>query len=185
MKRAQKYSIKSVLNNNRGFTLIEIVITIVLLGAMMAGMTVMFAKNVENSHRPYLRQRALAVANAFMEEIQRKRWDENTPIGGGCVLTGTGHCTTPGAIAEAGMGTEEGARADYDDVDDYDAITNQTPPQDSTGAAMPGYTGFSVSVTVTQPAWNGVPAADVKLITVDVTSSSNETVTLKSYRLNI
>ncbi len=166
----------------KGFSLIEIVITIVLVGTMMGGLSAIFAKNVESSYRPYLRQRALAVANAFMEEISRKRWDEVTPIGGGCVNTGAS-CGA-GTLAP-GMNTEEVARADYDDVDDYNAIVNQMPPQDSTGAAMPGYTGFSVTVTVTQPGWNGVPAADVKLITVSVTSNSNETITLQSYRLNI
>ncbi len=166
----------------KGFSLIEIVITIVLVGTMMGGLSVIFAKNVESSYRPYLRQRALAVANAFMEEISRKRWDEVTPIGGGCVNTGVS-CGT-GTLAP-GMNTEEAARADYDDVDDYNAIINQTPPEDSAGAAMPGYSGFSVTVSVTQPAWNGVPAADVKLITVSVTSNSNETIILQSYRLNL
>ena len=117
-----------------------------------------------------------------MEEISRKRWDESTPIGGGCVNTGT-TCLT--GVPATGIGTEEVARANYDDVDDYDTITNQTPPLDSASVPMPGYVGFSVTVTVTQVAWNGVPAADVKLITVDVTSSSNETITLQSYRLNI
>jgi len=166
----------------KGFTLIEVIITIVLVGTMMGGLSVLFAKNVEGSYRPYLRQRSLAVANAFMEEISRKRWDEVSPIGGGCINTGA---SCAAGILAPGMNTEEAVRADYDDVDDYNAIVNQVPPQDSSGAAMPGYNDFSVTVTVTQVAWNGVPAADVKLITVSVTSNSNETITLQSYRLNI
>jgi len=170
------------LKKMKGFSLVEIVITIVIVSIIVSGMAAMFAQNIGNSHRPYLRQRALAVANAFMEEISRKRWDENSPIGGGCVNTGV---VCPAGPAPAGMGTEEVARANYDDVDDYAAINNQTPPQDSVGVAMPGYTGFSVDVTITQPAWNGVPAADVKLITVVVTSNSGEAITLQAYRLNI
>ncbi|HEY5602395.1 MAG TPA: prepilin-type N-terminal cleavage/methylation domain-containing protein [Gammaproteobacteria bacterium] len=182
MKPVIKPARQLSLTRTRGFTLVEIIITIVLVSTMMAGLTALFIHNAEHSYRPYLRQRALAVANAFMEEISRKRWDENSPIGGGCVNTGASCAAGP---AEAGIGTEEGARADYDDIDDYGAIANQTPPQDSSGAAMPGYGGFSVTVTVTQPAWNGVPAADVKLITVDVISPSNETITLRAYRMNI
>jgi MSHA pilin protein MshD len=181
--KVRKSPVKLSMKTSQGFSLIEIVITIVLVGAMMAGMTAIFTANIAHSHRPYLRQRSLVVANAFLEEIQRKRWDDNTPIGGGCVNTGT--TCLASVFPEAGMGTEEGARADYDDVDDYDTITNQTPPQDSSGAAMPGYSGFSVTVTVTKPgAWNGVAAADVKLITVSVTSPSAEVTTLQSYRLN-
>lgn len=182
MKPSLKLAIKPAINKSRGFTLIEIIITIVLVSTVMAGFAVMFTLNVEHSHRPYLRQKALAVANAFMEEISRKRWDENAPIGGGCVNAGVSCGTGP---AEAGIGTEEGARADYDDVDDYDTITNQSPPQDSSGTDMPGYTGFSITVTVVKQAWNGVPLQDAKLITVDVTSPSNETTTLQAYRLNI
>lgn len=168
-----------------GFTLVETIIVIVLVGAMMAGMTSLFITNVGNSHRPYLRQKALAVANAFMDEILRKQWNENTPLGGGCVNTLSGSCPTgPGAVA---MGVDAGeSRATYDDIDDYNAITNQTPPQDSSATNMPGYTGYTVNVSVTQPgaAWNGVPALDVRLITVSVTSSSNETIAVSAYRVN-
>lgn len=167
----------------RGFSLIETILVIVLLGVAVAGIAAMFLNNVAKSHEPYLRQRALAVATAFMDEILRKRWDDNTPLGGGCVNTGTALCST--GPAPAGMGTEEAQRADWDDIDDYNAIGNQSPPQDSSGAAMPGYEGFVVSVSVTQPGdWNGIPAADVKRIEVQVTSNNGETIALSAYRVN-
>ena len=50
---------------------------------------------------------------------------------------------------------------------------------------MPGYAGFIVSVTVSQPGgWNGVPAADVKRIDVQVTSNNGETTSLAAFRVN-
>lgn len=177
-----KTGMSAATGNSRGFTLIEIVITIVLVSIMLAGLTSLFTNQVNNSYRPYLRQRALAVANAIMEEISHKRWDENSPLGGGCVNAGASCAAGP---VEAGIGTEEGARGDYDDVDDYATIVNQSPPQDSAGSPMPGYAGFSVTVTIVKQAWNGVPLADSKHITVAVTSPANETITLQSYRLNI
>jgi len=166
-----------------GFTLIETVIVIVLVGAMMAGMTALFMNNVSNSHRPYLRQKALAVTNAFMDEILRKRWNEATPLGGGCVNTASGACATGPAVVA--IGTDGESRATYDDIDDYHGL-NQSPPQDSSGTDMPGYTGYTVNVSVIQPGanWNTVPAADVRLITVSVTSSSNETLSVSAYRIN-
>lgn len=166
----------------RGFTLIEMVIVIVLVGAMMAGMTALFMKNVGDSHRPFLRQKALAVANAFMDEIIRKKWNEASPLGGGCVNTGSGSC--PAGLPVIAIGTDGQTRPIYDDIDDYHGI-NQSPPRDSSDTNMPGYTGFTVNVTVTQPgAWNGIPAADVRLITVNVTSSSNEAIAVSAYRVN-
>jgi MSHA pilin protein MshD len=176
MKRAQPQL-------QRGFTLVELVIVIVLVGAMMAGMTALFVNNVGHSHRPFLAQRTLAVANAVMDEILRKQWNEATPIGGGCVNTGSGSCPTgPAAVA---IGNDGEGRASFDDIDDYNGL-NQSPPQDSSATAMPGYAGFSVSVTVSQPAaaWNGVPAADVRLITVSVTSPAGQTLALSTYRVN-
>lgn len=178
-----KYSVNtSARQRQAGFTLIETIIVIVLVGAMMAGMTTMFMTNVGNSHRPFLRQRALAVVNAFMDEIQHKRWNEATPIGGGCVNAGASCPAGPAAIA---IGTDGDTRATYDDIDDYNGL-NQTPPQNSAGVDMPGYAGFTVNVSVAQPAgaWNGIAAADVRLITVSVTSPSNETIAISSYRVN-
>lgn len=166
-----------------GFTLVETIIVIVLVGALMAGMTTLFMTNVNHSYRPYLRQKALAVANAFMDEMLRKQWNENTPLGGGCVNTGSGSC--PAGPAVVAIGNDGESRATYDDIDDYNGI-NQSPPQDSSSVAMPGYTGFTVAVDVVQPgsSWNGVPAADVRLITVTVTSNSAEAISVSAYRVN-
>jgi MSHA pilin protein MshD len=168
-----------------GFTLVETVIVIVMVGAMMAGMTSLFMNNVNNSHRPYLRQKALAVANAFMDEIVHKRWNECTPVGGGAVNTGAGLCPD-GVTAIPAIGPDGETRSTYDDIDDYNAISGQTPPQDSSGTAIPGYTGYSVDVSVTQPggSWNSIPAADLRLITVTVTSSTNESISISTWRVN-
>jgi len=166
-----------------GFTLVETIIVIVLVGVMMAGMTALFINNVGNSHRPYLRQKALAVSNAFIDEILRKQWNEATPLGGGCVNTASGSCATgPAVIA---IGTDGESRATYDDIDDYHGL-NQSPPQDSSGTDIPGYAGYTVNISVVQPGanWNAVPAADVRLITVSVTSSNNETLSVFAYRVN-
>jgi len=171
------------IHRQSGFSLIETLLVIVLLGVAVAGMAAMFLNNVSKSHEPYLRQRALAVAGAFMDEVLRKRWDDNSPLGGGCVNTGTALCSS--GPAAAGIGSEEALRSDWDDIDDFNAISSQSPPQDSSGSAMPGYEGFTVSVTVSQPgAWNGVPAADVKRIDVQVTSNNGETISLSAYRVN-
>ena len=168
-----------------GFTLVETIIVIVMVGALMAGMSVLFMENVGNSHKPYLRQKALAAANAYMDEILTKRWNEATPLGGGCVITGSGNCTTPGAPGAVAIGDDGDTRSTYDDVDDFDGISG-SPLQDSTGNNMPGYGGFTVDVSVVSPGsvWNGIAVADVRLITVDVTSPGGEKISLSAYRAN-
>ncbi len=166
-----------------GFTLIEIVLIIVLVGLMMSAMTRLYVTNIGHSHEPLIRQKALSVANALMDEMIHKAWDDNTPIGGGCVSTGSGHC--PGGPLAAGSGNEETDRADYDDIDDYNLIRDQSPPQDSAGQDMAEYAGFSVSVFVDQDSdWLGIPAADVKRLRLQVTTPTQETISLIAYRVN-
>lgn len=169
----------------RGFSLIEIILFIAIVGVAMAGISATYVNATAHSHEPYLRQRALAVANAYMDEILRKRWNENTPIGGGCINTGSS-CAASAVVPVAIGDDEGGVRSNYDDVDDYNALAGGQLPTDSNGTAMPGYAGFNVKVEVTQPAaaWNALPAADVRLIKVTVTSPNGETIALDAYRVN-
>lgn len=167
-----------------GFTLIETVIVVVLVGIMIGGMTQVFVSTIGHSHEPVLRQKALAAAEAIMDEVFDKAWDDQTPLGGGCVNSGTGLC--PGGPSAAGIGNEESSRAEYDDIDDYDIIRDQSPPHNAEDQAITGYDGYTLSVFVDQSGdWNGIPAGDVKRIRVQVTSPTQETVTLTAFRINI
>ncbi|MCF6291402.1 MAG: type II secretion system GspH family protein [Desulfobacterales bacterium] len=124
---------------DRGFTLIELVMTIVILG-FSSLIIVPFFQAITSSPDPMIRQRSIALGQAMMDEILAKRWDENTPIGGGPVCTatesGTGRgnatytldCATETTrIASAiGLDIADGdAAADrttWDDVDDYNYL---------------------------------------------------------------
>jgi MSHA pilin protein MshD len=167
-----------------GYSLLELVVFIVIVGVAVGAISLQFSQNVQHSHEPFLRQRALAVAGAYLDEIMDKRWNENTPIGGGCVDTASPTCT--GGPAPTGIGSEEGSRALYDDVDDYNGLSD-SPPQDSQGNNMANYgSGFQVDVAVTQPgaAWNGINANDVRRIEVQVQNPTGETISLVAYRVN-
>jgi MSHA pilin protein MshD len=173
-------------NNTKGFTLVELLIFVIITGIAVAAIAGLFAKNVGSSADPYLRQKALAVAKGYMDEILRQRWNHNTPFGGGCVLTGSGQCqgVSPANPAAAPIGNEGQARPDFDDVDDYHGLNEA--PTDQLGNLMAGYTGFNVQVQVAQPGsnWNNVDARDVRVISVTVSTPSNETISLRGYRLN-
>jgi MSHA pilin protein MshD len=189
-----------------GFSLIETVIFIIVVAVGLAGIAGVFVQNTRSSADPLVRERATAIAHAYMDEIMGKGFDENTPVGGGCVETGSNSCTNycatlndalcvqskcrlQGAgncVARAGIGgtaTEEGSRAAYDDVDDYHGL-NEAP----TGivGAVGGYAGFNVQVDVSQPAaaWQGIDPRDLRLIQVRVSSPMGETISLQGYRVN-
>jgi len=190
--------------SSRGFTLIEIVITIVILGAV-AGILVPFFNAIVHSPDPVIRERAISLGQAMMDEIMAKRWDEKTPVGGGPI------CTT----GESGVGRSNGtyaltvcpdltaddrnastifsdgeARINYDDVDDYDGYKEELndPKFDQNGNPflLPGY---SRTVTVryikSKPdlATNSIDhntdnaggnTTDTKLVVVTITSPLDE-----------
>jgi prepilin-type N-terminal cleavage/methylation domain-containing protein len=125
------------LRHDQGFTLIEIVITIILLGAV-AGIMLPFFTAITHSPDPVLRERAISLGQAMMDEIMAKKWDENTPMGGGPICTGESgegrgngtyiltdtDCLDPAKTASAiGLDGEEfspvNGRGDWNDVDDY------------------------------------------------------------------
>jgi hypothetical protein len=66
---------------------------IVIVGIAVSAITLLFVQNVRYSADPLIRQKSIAVARAYMDEIVRKRWDELSPEGGGCIdTTATSNC---------------------------------------------------------------------------------------------
>lgn len=175
--------------HQQGFTLIETVMFLIIVGLALAAMSQLYSSNVAHSSEPLLRQKAISLANFYMDEILRKKWNENTPDGGGCVNTGSGSCAT--GPAAAAIGTDGQSRATYNDVDDYNGI-NESPPKDQSGAALSDFTGFTARVSVSNSGFNptsdanhDVPAADSLRIQVDIDiAATNETITLIAYRSN-
>ncbi len=189
-----------------GFTLIETVVFILVVGIALAGIVGLFVQNTRSSADPLVRERAASIAHTYMDEIMGKRFDENTPVGGGCVETGSNSCTSYcAALSDAdcvnskcrlqaaancvpranvsGIATEEGSRSAYDDVDDYAGLNES--PTGLTGV-VGSYTGFNVQVSVNPlpTSWLGIDARDLRHIQVRVTSPLNETISLEAYRVN-
>ena len=99
-------------SRSRGFTLIELIIFIVIVGVAMAGILSVFNTSVKSSADPMVRKQAMALADSIMEEILLK------------------------AYASSGTGTN---RATYDGVDDYNGLT-ETAFTDLSAAGLSGYT---------------------------------------------
>lgn len=205
---------KKTSRQRQGFTLIEIVITIVILGAV-AGILVPFFNAITHSPDPVIRERAISLGQAMMDEIMAKRWDEKTPVGGGPI------CTTGESGAGRGNGTytlttcpdpspapddknastvfnDGETRIDFDDVDDYNGYKEEKDDQkiDQNGNPFP-LPGFSRKVTVryirsdSDPiAWNTDNVAagtttDTKLVVVTITSPLGETFNFVAVACNI
>lgn len=160
--------------NKKGFTLIEVVMVIVLLGIMLPGIMMYFIQGVKDSVESQRRTTAIFLAEGLMEEIRSKRWDEVAVINATCSNASV-------------IGTDAEARIGYDDIDDFNNLNN-TPPIDSQGAAMANYSGFQQQVTVSYVAAGNLnspvtppPYTCYKRIEVKITDiGTTETISLVS-----
>ena len=120
----------------KGFTLIEVVMIIVILGIIMPGIMLYFITGVKDSAIPQKRTTAIFLAEALMEEIRSKKWDENTGV-----ITFDSTCSN----ATLPIATEEATRNLYDDIDDFNILNSapNTPPANSQGTSMSDYPNYT------------------------------------------
>ena len=164
----------------QGYSLIELVVTIVLTSLVMVLFYSFFASNQVNSVTPVTQVKAAQLAQAYLEEISLRRFDENSPVGNAfrCNSTGAPACSNT-------LGSDGEARPLYDDVDDYDDITAESPPQDALGNVRSGFNNFSVDINVTYAGGDfGLAAQDLKRIQVTVTSPEGSQFVFSNYKGN-
>ncbi|MEO4048502.1 prepilin-type N-terminal cleavage/methylation domain-containing protein [Pseudomonas sp. CAU 1711] len=143
-----------------GMTLVELVITIVIIGIAAAALFSAQAAIVGRSADPLLRQQSLAIAEAYLEEILLQPFVDS----GGAV------CPAPPA-----------SRASFDNVCDYHGL-NDNGARDARGQAIAALASYRVQVAVTPQAWAGLAASDALLVRVTVTDPAGQQLQLDGYR---
>lgn len=125
--------------SHAGVTLIELVISIVVISIALVAVLNSFSFSVSQSADPLWRNKSLKLAQLYLDEILARSYDESTPVGG----------LPPVASPScAGLGPEGGeTRATYDDVDDYNGI-DDAPPVSLIGAIDSSYGNYRVQVSV-------------------------------------
>lgn len=145
-------------SHNRGFTLIELVISMVVISIALGGVLMVMNYTVQHSADPMLQHQAVAIAEAYLEEVLLRSYSDPD-------------------------GVEGETRSNFDDMDDYDGLSN-TGARDQEGTAIAGLEAYTVSVAVADTAFNGISAADCKRVTVTVTHPSGINLTLSGHRTN-
>lgn len=145
----------------RGFTLIELIIAIVILGVGIAGVMLAFSTAVRSSADPLVTKQMLAVAEEISEEILLKPY--STTITGGF---------------PSSCGSADADRRGFNKVGDYNNYQT-TGICDIEGQPVTGLSDYNLQVTVTRGAWQGI--ADTLIITVTVSRGSTS-LTLNSWR---
>lgn len=145
------------------FTLIEIIVTLVVVGIAAVALLGVFTSTVRDSADPVIQQQAITIAEAYMEEILLQAFDD--PSGGEQGLVGT-------------EGTEGNTRALFDDVQDYNHLID-TDVRDQNDVQIPGLELYSITVSVTGATLNTVP---MMLVDISVDHPVIDPIQLIAYR---
>lgn len=141
-----------------GFTLVEMVIAIMIIGVGLAGVLTAFNTNVKSSADPMIRKQMLSIAEEMMDEVMLKSF-----------ATGTGTITGCNRLAA-------------DDISDYGSYNQSICDID--GTAVVDLAGYMVAVAQAAASLtNGTEAVAATKITVTVTRGA-ETLSLVSWRTN-
>jgi MSHA pilin protein MshD len=174
-------------NEERGFTLIELVVFIAILGVAVGGVLGAYQYSSRDSADPVVRKQALATAESLLEEIQQMPFTycdpDDTSVTTAASAAG---CTTAEAIGPEAGETRYSATTPFDNVNDYHGYNTAsevpTGIKDITNTPIGGLSQYDAAVTVATAALPGVAANDALLISVVVTGPGNVSVRLDGYR---
>jgi MSHA pilin protein MshD len=113
-------------DRQRGFTLLELVVTLVILGVAFAAIAGLVATLGGGSASPVLQTQALYIAEGYLEEAMLKAYadPEGDPR----------NCAT--------------SRDLWDDIGDYACLDTEASPTDSAGVAIAGLSRYRVTMNV-------------------------------------
>jgi MSHA pilin protein MshD len=138
-----------------GFTLLEIITTVVVIAIAATALMSVLSSTVATSADPVLQHQATAIAEAYMEEILLKDF----AIGPG------------------------NTRPTFDDVRDYNSLPD-TEVRDQFGVAIGALSDYIITVSVVGDSLNGIAAIDSLRIDITVSHASIDPVLLSGYRTN-
>ena len=166
----------------RGSTLIELVATIVIISIAVVVLMLLVSQSTGRSVDPMIQQQAAAAAQAYLEEIQQKRfcdpdWDPDgnpatvTDCPAACVSSACNSCRGVGA----GWLTE--ARTTFDDVCDYSGLVD-TGVRNQNGQLISGLDQYTVNIAVSDdaavvmgPAGSQLTGTNGGVVRIDITVS--------------
>ncbi len=146
------------IHRQRGVTLIELIISIVVIAIAIGGVLGVLTQSAGRSADAMIMSQAVAIAEGYLEEITLRPFADPDGVDG------------------------ETLRTTFDDVDDYNGLVD-VGARDQFGNAPAALAGYTVNVTVTPSSGlTSVPNTDAERVDVRVTYPPNVVVVLTGYR---
>jgi MSHA pilin protein MshD len=151
------------LSKQRGSSLIELIMFIVIISVALAGILLVMNTTSKGSVDPLIRKQALAAAYSLLEEIELQDFSSASGV------------TT--AVTQANRASA------YHLVQDYNAFnTASVFALSDAASATPLLANYAVQVAVTNAAFGGIAAASAVQIDVTVTAPNGEAIIATGYR---
>ena len=123
MHRGSKLTVKN-LRKNKGFTLIELIVSMVVISVSLVGTLLAFDAATKTSGKPVVTHQLVSIARSYAEEVLTKEFPTTLP------------CPSPPA-----------SRLNYTNICDYNNLTDNGV-KDHTGASVSGLEKYNVSVSL-------------------------------------
>lgn len=174
----------------RGVSLVELIVFIVVVSAAVAGVLTAFTATTRSSGDPMIEKQALAIAEAVLEEVELQPFtycdpDDTqaaTALSAAACSAGGAEAMGPESAAPYGPESRTGATNPFDNVNDYNNFNMSGGISDIAGNAISGLDGYSVTVGVAGQALGTIGTTESLLIAVTVTGPGHTTVVLHGYR---
>ena len=180
-RRLPRQKMLATRHSQRGFTLIEIIIGIVVLSISMAIVGSLINPAEQQSADQIQQIKAAELGQGMLDEILGRAFDDKSDMAGGRVRCGesTIICTTI-----LGPETGENNRKQYDDVDDYNGFTVKKNSTNNNLDAS--FNSFQIKVTVIYAGSElGLSNNNLaKRITVTVTTPLGTAIDFTGYKAN-
>jgi MSHA pilin protein MshD len=197
LNQKNKHSSAQSRKRNRGFSLVELVVFIVIVTTAIAGVVGALSWMSGHSADPLARKQAIAIAESLMQEIQQMPFtycDPDDP--NAATATGYGNCTNAQNANLNGPTPANESRYSasdpFDNVADYGGFTMPGGGCASicrigSTASIPGLTAYSAAVAISQAGgtapFTGMAADAVLKIVVTVTGPANTTIRLTGFKV--
>ncbi|GAA0811858.1 MSHA biogenesis protein MshD [Colwellia asteriadis] len=177
------------LAKQRGFTLVEIIIGIVVLSIALAIVSSLIVPTEEKSADNILQVKAAELGQSMLNDISSRAFDHKSDMAGGRIRCGepddgTNSCTDEADLGfEAAAGETANDSSTYNDVDDYNGYNEK---RDVQGVALDNsYSSFIISVEVSYAGEDlGLAHTLAKRIVVTVTTPLGTEIKFATHKAN-
>ena len=147
---------KDQMEHQKGVTLIELIISIVVISVAVTAVSAVYMLSVKRSADPLIQRQALSIAEAYLDEVLSKHYSASSS---NCPASANSH------------------RSLFCSVDDYDGLSEA--PTNQRGVPIHTLSDFTVSINVINTLLEDTPA---KRVDVAVTHPSGINLRLSGHR---